>query len=77
MTLIALKDGHEVARVHGPHRNEYVLEYHDPGTGHAVRMSRPNVHVLRGIAERVFPGLTWQESHGTPASSGEGPGEPG
>ena len=61
MTLIALKDGHEVAKIHGPVRNEYVLEYHDPDQGHDTRVSRASLHVLRGIAERVFPGLVWKE----------------
>lgn len=65
MTLTALKDGHEVARIHGPHHNEYVLEYHHPETGTPTRLSRGNIHVLRGIAERVFPGLEWSEAHGT------------
>jgi hypothetical protein len=61
MTLIALRDGHEVAKIHGPVRNEYVLEYHNPDNGLDTKVSRNNLHVLRGIAERVFPGLVWKE----------------
>jgi len=61
MTLIAEKDGHEVAKIHGPHRTEYVLEYHDPDTGHVARVSRNNPQVLRSMAEQVFPGLVWKE----------------
>ncbi len=61
MTLIAEKEGHEVAKIQGPHRSEYVLEYHDPETGHEVRVTRTNVHVLRGMAEQLFPGMTWKE----------------
>jgi hypothetical protein len=65
MTLIALKDGHEVAKIHGPHKNEFVLDYHDPATGHDAHLSRSNIRVLRGIAERTFPGIEWKEVHGT------------
>jgi hypothetical protein len=61
MTLIAEKDGHEVAKIVGPNRTEYVLEYHDPESGHVTRVSRTNLHVLRSIAEGVFPGLVWKE----------------
>ncbi len=61
MTLIAEKDGHEVAKIHGPHKNEYVLEYDEPDSGQHLRLSRTNVHVLRTIAELAFPGLVWKE----------------
>jgi hypothetical protein len=61
MTLIAEKEGHEVAKIHGPHRTEFVLEYHDPESGHTVKLSRSNLHVLRSIAEHVFPELIWKE----------------
>jgi hypothetical protein len=61
MTLIAEKDGHEVAKIHGPHRTEYVLEYHDSESGNVIRVNRNNLHVLRGIAEHLFPGLVWKE----------------
>jgi len=61
MTLIAEKEGQEVAKIHGPHRTEFVLEYHNPQTGNLVRMSRSNLHVLRTIAEQVFPELIWKE----------------
>lgn len=61
MTLIAEKEGHEVAKIHGPHRTEFVLEYRKPESGDLVRMSRSNLHVLRTIAEQVFPELIWKE----------------
>lgn len=61
MTLIAEKEGQEVAKIHGPHRTEFVLEYRNPESGDVVRMSRSNLHVLRTIAEQVFPELTWKE----------------
>jgi hypothetical protein len=61
MTLVAEKEGHEVARIHGPHRTEFVLEYTNPETGDPVRMSKANLHVLRVIAEKTFPELVWKE----------------
>jgi hypothetical protein len=61
MTLIAEKEGHEVAKIHGPHRHEFVLEYLNPENGQAARVSRTNLHVLRAIAERVFPQLVWKD----------------
>lgn len=61
MTLIAEKDGHEVAKIHGPHRSDFVLEYTNPESGQAVRVTRSNLHVLRSMAEHVFPELTWKE----------------
>ena len=36
--------------VHGPHRTEYSLEYPNPETGQATRLSRCNLHVHRIIA---------------------------
>jgi hypothetical protein len=72
MTLIAQTDGHEVARIHGPHKNEFILEYQSPDTGSRSWITRGNIHVLRGIAERVFPGLDWKESHGTLVSAAQG-----
>jgi hypothetical protein len=61
MTLIAEKEGQEVAKIHGPHRTEFVLEYRNPETGQATRVSRSNLHLLRILAERVFPGLVWRD----------------
>ena len=61
MTLIAEQEGHEVARIHGPHRTEFVLEYQNPDSGQAVRVSRSNLHVLRTMAEHVFPELVWKD----------------
>ena len=61
MTLIAEKEGLEVAKIHGPHRTEFVLEYRNPETGNLVRMSRSNLHVLRTIVEQIFPELVWKE----------------
>ena len=59
MTLIAEKEGLEVAKIHGPHRTEFVLEFRNPETGDVVRMSRSNLHVLRTIAERLP--MVWKE----------------
>lgn len=70
MTLIAVKDGHEVAKIHGPHRNEFVLEYRNPASGIGTRLSRGNIRVLRGIAERVYPGLDWNLFQGTLVPTG-------
>ncbi len=75
MTLIAVKDDHEVARICGPNKSGYVLEYRHPDTGVANRVARGNLHVLRGIAERVFPGLDWAQSQGTLVTTGLGSGE--
>ena len=61
MTLTAEKEGHEVAKIQGPIRGDYVLEYNDPETGHVIRVHRNNLHVLRGIAEHQFPGMVWKE----------------
>ncbi len=61
MTLIAEKEGHEVARIQGPYRTSFVLEYQNPETGQATRLSRSKIHVLRSIAERVFPELVWKD----------------
>ena len=46
MTLIAEKEGHEVAKIQGPNRGDYVLEYHDPETGNVIRVSRNNLYML-------------------------------
>jgi hypothetical protein len=62
MTLIAEMEGQEVAKIHGPHRTEFVLEYRNPETGQATRVSRSKLHVLRVVAERAFPGLVWRET---------------
>ena len=43
MTLIAEKEGQEFATIHGPHRTEFVLEYRNPETGQAARVSRTNI----------------------------------
>ncbi len=61
MTLIAEKEGHEVAKIQGPYRTTFVLEYQSPEDGQAIRISRSNLHVLRTIAERVFPELVWKD----------------
>jgi hypothetical protein len=61
MTLIAEKDGQEVAKIHGPHRTEFVLEYCNPENGQTTKVSRTNLHALRSIAERVFPELVWKD----------------
>ncbi len=61
MTLIAEKEGHEVAKIHGPYRAEFVLEYTNPESGQPVRISRSNLHVLRSMAEHMFPELIWKE----------------
>ncbi len=61
MTLIAEQEGQEVATIHGPHRTEFVLEYRNPETGQTARVSRSNLHVLRAIAEHVFPELVWKD----------------
>ncbi len=60
MMLIAEKDGHEVAKIHGPYRSEYVLEYRNPGGVQITRVSRSNVQVLRILAELVYPDLIWK-----------------
>ncbi len=60
MTLIAEKDGREVAKIHGPYRSEYVLEYRNPGGVQIKRVRRSNVQVLRILAELVHPGLNWK-----------------
>ena len=62
MTLIAEQEGLEVAKIHGPHRTEFILEYRNPETGHATRISRSKLHVLRVLAERAFPGLVWKDA---------------
>ena len=60
MTLIAEKEGLEVAKIHGPYRTEYVLEYRNPET--VRQQSQPaNLQVLRVIAERVYPDLVWKD----------------
>jgi hypothetical protein len=74
MTLIAVREGQEVARIHGPNRSGYVLEYRNPETGIDTRLTRTNLHVLRGIAERFYPGLDWSQSQGTLVSSGRAVG---
>jgi hypothetical protein len=61
MTLIAEKEGQEVAKIHGPHRNEYVLEYKSPDSGQTLRVTRSNLHILRTMAEQVFPDLVWKD----------------
>jgi hypothetical protein len=61
MTLIAEKDKREVAKIHGPYRSEYVLEYCNPGSNQVRRVSRSNVQVLRVLAELVYPDLVWKE----------------
>ncbi len=60
MTLIAEKDGREVAKIHGPYRSEYVLEYRNPGGVQIKRVRRSNVQVLRILAELVYPDLVWK-----------------
>ena len=60
MTLIAEKDGREVAKIHGPYRTEYVLEYRNPESTQVRRVSRSNVQVLRVLAELVYPDLVWR-----------------
>jgi hypothetical protein len=59
MTLIAEKDGREVAKIHGPYRSEYVLEYRNPGSVQVRRVNRSNVQALRVLAELVYPDLVW------------------
>lgn len=59
MTLIAEKDGEEVARIHGPYQGQYVLEFRNPGGTWVRRVSRSNVQVLRILAELVYPDLVW------------------
>jgi hypothetical protein len=61
MTLIAEKEGKEVAKIHGPYRNDYVLEYRKPGSRQITRVSRSNLQVLRVLAELVYPRLIWKE----------------
>jgi hypothetical protein len=60
MTLIAEKEGQEVAKIHGPYLTEYVLEYRNPGGSQVKRVSRSNVQVLRILAELVYPDLVWK-----------------
>ena len=60
MTLIAEKDGREVAKIYGPYRSEYVLEYRNPGSMQVRRVSRSNVQALRVLAELVYPDLVWK-----------------
>ena len=60
MTLIAEKDGREVAKLHGPYGSEYVLEYRNPGSMQIKRVSRSNVEALRVLAELVYPDLVWK-----------------
>ena len=38
-----------------------MLEYRNPENGQATRINRSNLHVLRTIAERVFPELVWKD----------------
>ncbi len=40
-----------LTRIHGPHRSELILEHHDPGIREVI------VHLLRVLAERLFPEL--------------------
>ena len=61
MTLIAERAGLEVAKIHGPHRTEFVLEFTNPDSGQVTRVSRSNLRVLRTIAEHVFPEVVWKE----------------
>jgi len=61
MTPIAEKDGLEVAKIYGPYRTEYVLEYRNPESRQVRRVSRSNVQVLRVLAELVYPDLVWKE----------------
>ena len=61
MTLIAELEGHEVAKIQGPYRTAFVLEYLNPEDGQTTRISRAKIHVLRAIAERVFPELVWKD----------------
>ena len=60
MTLIAEKDGLEVAKIHGPYRSEYVLEYRNPGGVQVKRVRRSNIQVLCILAGLVYPDLTWE-----------------
>ena len=61
MTLIAENEGREVAKIHGPYRAEYVLEYRNRGSSQVTRVSRNNVPVLRVLAELVYPDLVWKD----------------
>ena len=61
MTMVAEKDGREVAKIFGPYRTEYVLEYCNPGSRQVRRVSRSNLQVLRVLAELVYPDLVWKE----------------
>jgi hypothetical protein len=60
MTLIAKKDGLEVAKIHGPYRSEYVLEYRERNSVQLKRVRRSNPQVLRILAELVHPSLVWK-----------------
>ncbi|MGC8639765.1 MAG: hypothetical protein ACP5XB_07780 [Isosphaeraceae bacterium] len=60
MVLIAEKEGQEVAKIHGPYRAAYVLEYRKPSTRQVRRVSRTNFQVLQVLAELVYPGLVWK-----------------
>ena len=61
LTLIAEKEGREVAKIHGPYRAEYVLEYRNPVSSQVRRVSRKDVQVLRVLAELVYPDLVWKD----------------
>ncbi len=73
MTLIAEKEGREVAKIYGPYRAEYVLEYRNPGSSQVRRVSRNNVQVLRVLAELVYPDLVWKGMTVPPDSLGVSP----
>ena len=60
MMLIAEKEGHKVAKIHGPYQAEYVLEYRNPGSFQVRRVSRSNLRSLQVLAELVYTGLVWK-----------------
>ncbi len=49
------------AKIQGPQRTEFVLEYRDSDTRQSTRVRRINLHELRTIAERVVPELVWKD----------------
>lgn len=60
LTLIAEKEGQQVAKIHGPYRTDYVLEYRKPGSGQVTRVSRSNPQALRVLADLLFPDVVWR-----------------
>jgi hypothetical protein len=61
MTLIAEREGEELAKIFGPYQGDYVLEYRKPGSMQITRVRRSNLQGLRILAELVFPGSIWKE----------------